>query len=90
MTKGTDGMLIRGMDQQTLRIPTYSREVFDIPGAGDTSISCLTVGLAAGEPLVRAAKFANIAAGIIVTKHGIAAIFVKELLCAENGKLLNI
>ncbi|MDR1890825.1 MAG: PfkB family carbohydrate kinase [Puniceicoccales bacterium] len=90
ITMGTDGMLIRGMDKQTLRIPTYAREVFDVSGAGDTSISCLTVALAAGEPLVRAAKFANIAAGIVVTKHGTAAISAKELLCAENGQLLNI
>jgi D-beta-D-heptose 7-phosphate kinase/D-beta-D-heptose 1-phosphate adenosyltransferase len=69
---------------------TDSMLIFDVSWAGDMSISCLTVALAAGEPVVRSAKFANIAAGIVVTKHGTAAISTKELLCAENGHLLNI
>jgi D-beta-D-heptose 7-phosphate kinase/D-beta-D-heptose 1-phosphate adenosyltransferase len=90
ITLGTDGMLVRNTDKQIFRIPTYAREVFDVSGAGDTSIACLTVALAAGAPLVRAAKFANIAAGIVVAKHGTAAISTNELLSFENGQLLGV
>lgn len=89
ITLGSEGMLIRNTDKQILRIPTYAREVFDVSGAGDTSIACLTVALAAGAPLVRAAKFANIAAGIVVAKHGTAAISTNELLNSKNGQLLS-
>jgi D-beta-D-heptose 7-phosphate kinase/D-beta-D-heptose 1-phosphate adenosyltransferase len=90
ITLGTEGMLVRSTDKQILHIPTYAREVFDVSGAGDTSIACLTVALAAGIPLVRAAKFANIAAGIVVAKHGTAAISANELLSSENGHLLSV
>ncbi|MDR2603719.1 MAG: PfkB family carbohydrate kinase, partial [Puniceicoccales bacterium] len=68
----------------------YAREVFDVSGAGDTSIACLTVALAAGAPLIQAAKFANIAAGIVVAKHGTAAISSGELLNSENRQLLSV
>ncbi|MDR1528047.1 MAG: PfkB family carbohydrate kinase [Puniceicoccales bacterium] len=90
ITLGTEGMLIRDTNKQILRIPTYAREVFDVSGAGDTSIACLAVALATGIPLVRAAKFANIAAGIVVAKHGTAAISTNELLNSENGQLLSV
>ncbi|MDR1233141.1 MAG: PfkB family carbohydrate kinase [Puniceicoccales bacterium] len=90
ITLGTEGMLIRSPDKQILRIPTYAREVFDVSGAGDTSIACLTVALAAGIPLIRAAKFANIAAGIVVAKHGTAAISTNDLLSSENGQFLSV
>ncbi|MDR2779347.1 MAG: PfkB family carbohydrate kinase [Puniceicoccales bacterium] len=87
ITLGVDGMLVQSMDRQILRIPTYAKEVFDVSGAGDTSISCLTAALTVGASLIQAAKFANIAAGIVVAKHGTAAISASELLGSENGQL---
>ncbi|MDR1595409.1 MAG: PfkB family carbohydrate kinase [Puniceicoccales bacterium] len=84
ITLGPDGMLAVGEDKKILRIPTRAREVFDVSGAGDTSIACLTLALASGESLADAAKFANIAAGIVVSKHGTAAVSVPELLSLGN------
>ncbi|MDR1401736.1 MAG: PfkB family carbohydrate kinase [Puniceicoccales bacterium] len=80
ITLGADGMLVCGENREIWRIPTYAKEVFDVSGAGDTSIACLALALAAGESLIRAAKFANIAAGIVVSKHETAAISADELL----------
>jgi D-beta-D-heptose 7-phosphate kinase/D-beta-D-heptose 1-phosphate adenosyltransferase len=89
VTLGADGMVIREESGKILQIPTYAREVFDVSGAGDTVIACLTAALAVGESGSRAAKFANIAAGIVVSKHGTAAISAAELLRCEHNHLLN-
>ena len=60
-------------------IPTMAREVFDVSGAGDTSIAALTLGLAAGAVLEEAAQFANAAAGVVVGKLGTATVTPAEL-----------
>jgi D-beta-D-heptose 7-phosphate kinase/D-beta-D-heptose 1-phosphate adenosyltransferase len=85
VTLGPSGMLICDENKNISQIPTYAKEVFDVSGAGDTSIACLTLALAIGEPLIRSAKFANVAAGIVVSKHGTTAISADELLSCENG-----
>ncbi len=84
ITRGPDGMSLfesqesRGRPRIT-HIPTRAREVFDVSGAGDTVISTLTLALAAGAPLRRAAVLANHAAGIVVAKLGTATTDLKEL-----------
>ncbi|MDR2737979.1 MAG: PfkB family carbohydrate kinase [Puniceicoccales bacterium] len=92
ITLGADGMLIAGggSGERILQIPTYAKEVFDVSGAGDTSIACLTLALAVGESLVRAAKFANVAAGVVVSKRGTAPISVDGLMNCESRLLLNL
>jgi D-beta-D-heptose 7-phosphate kinase/D-beta-D-heptose 1-phosphate adenosyltransferase len=61
-------------------MPTAAREVFDVSGAGDTVISCLTLALVAGANLEQAAELANIAAGIVVAKVGTATASPEEIL----------
>jgi bifunctional ADP-heptose synthase (sugar kinase/adenylyltransferase) len=56
-----------------------AREVSDVTGAGDTVIATMTLALAAGAPLVDAARLANRAAGIVVGKFGPATVTVAEL-----------
>jgi len=56
ITLGADGMLAYGGDKRIFRVPTYAREGFDVSGAGDTSITCLTIALDAGTLLIRAAN----------------------------------
>jgi D-beta-D-heptose 7-phosphate kinase/D-beta-D-heptose 1-phosphate adenosyltransferase len=78
ITRGPDGMsLFEG--RKVAHIPTRAREVFDVSGAGDTVISTLTLSLAAGGTLLRAAELANTAAGIVVGKLGTATIDAREL-----------
>jgi D-beta-D-heptose 7-phosphate kinase/D-beta-D-heptose 1-phosphate adenosyltransferase len=81
ITLGASGMYIFS-DGTSAQIPTYAREVFDVSGAGDTVIACLTIAIVAGESPLRAAQFANVAAGIVVSKHGTAAILADELRAA--------
>ncbi|MBI5246152.1 MAG: D-glycero-beta-D-manno-heptose-7-phosphate kinase [Elusimicrobia bacterium] len=81
ITRGPDGMSLfeRGAKARITHIPTRAREVFDVSGAGDTVISTLTLALAAGAPLRRAAALANHAAGIVVAKLGTATTDCGEL-----------
>jgi D-beta-D-heptose 7-phosphate kinase/D-beta-D-heptose 1-phosphate adenosyltransferase len=79
VTLGADGMAVchGGLVSETL--PTQAREVFDVSGAGDTVIATLTAALAAGLDLTTAASFANLAAGIVVSKMGTAVPFPENL-----------
>ena len=47
------------------RLVAAAREVFDVSGAGDTSLAALVLALAAGAKLADAAHFANAAAGVV-------------------------
>jgi D-beta-D-heptose 7-phosphate kinase/D-beta-D-heptose 1-phosphate adenosyltransferase len=62
------------------KIPTAAREVFDVSGAGDTSIAGLVLALAVGADLETAAHFANAAAGVVVGKLGTATVTPEELV----------
>jgi D-beta-D-heptose 7-phosphate kinase/D-beta-D-heptose 1-phosphate adenosyltransferase len=80
ITLGKDGMLLCESGEVVAIMPTYAREVFDVSGAGDTSIAALTVGLTAGFPLKSVAHFANTAAGVVVGKLGTATATPGEVL----------
>lgn len=82
ITLGAEGMLLGENGKIIGRIATEAREVFDVSGAGDTVISVLTAGLAAGESLEDAARLANKAAGVVVSHLGTAPITAEELLNA--------
>jgi len=60
-------------------LPASAREVADVTGAGDTVIAVLGLGLAAGLPLIEAARLANAAAGLVVARFGPAAVSAAEL-----------
>lgn len=80
ITLSEDGMLLSHRGKAGRLIPTMAREVFDVSGAGDTSIAALTLGLAAGAVLEEAAQFANAAAGVVVGKLGTATVTPEEVL----------
>lgn len=79
VTLGADGMAVCHGGQVSETLPTQAREVFDVSGAGDTVIATLTAALAAGLDLTSAASFANLAAGIVVSKMGTAVPFPENL-----------
>ncbi len=79
ITLGADGMLLSAEGKILKTIPTAAREVFDVSGAGDTSLAALVLALAAKEPLAGAAHFANAAAGVVVAKLGTATVTPTEL-----------
>jgi len=80
ITRGEEGMALFEGGGRVTYIPTVAREVFDVTGAGDTVISTLALGLAAGLGILEAAIMANIAAGIVVGKLGTASVTPDELV----------
>ncbi|MFQ5634948.1 MAG: bifunctional D-glycero-beta-D-manno-heptose-7-phosphate kinase/D-glycero-beta-D-manno-heptose 1-phosphate adenylyltransferase HldE [Gammaproteobacteria bacterium] len=82
VTLGDRGMVVIGAGDETAFQAARSREVFDVTGAGDTVIATLAAGLAAGSSLVDAAALANLAAGIVVRKIGVASASASELRLA--------
>jgi D-beta-D-heptose 7-phosphate kinase/D-beta-D-heptose 1-phosphate adenosyltransferase len=97
LTRGPRGMTIfePGQTPAPVHIPTAASEVFDVSGAGDTVVATLSLGIAAGRSVERAAGLANIAAGVAVAKLGTAAVHASELERAllenagEDSKILS-
>ena len=83
LTRGSQGMLVMEAGKPTRAIPSFgSGSVADVTGAGDTVIATLSLALAAGASWILAARLANAAAGIAVTKMGTATVSSDELLAA--------
>ncbi len=79
LTRGDQGMTLFRKNRKTYQVKAEKREVSDVTGAGDTVIAALAVMLAAGQGLEAAARLANRAGGIKVTKFGTAEVSLAEL-----------
>jgi len=79
LTLGEKGMKLFRKDGKSFHLPTYALEVFDVSGAGDTVIAVFSLALAAGASFEEAATIANVAAGIVVGKLGVAVTDTREL-----------
>lgn len=77
-TCGAKGMLLVG-DGMTYHLDTVGREVYDVTGAGDTTIAYLAAALAGGTEIVQAMKISNYAAGLQVGKVGTSAVYLHEV-----------
>lgn len=84
ITRGEQGMTLLQQRQPARHLPTHAREVFDVTGAGDTVISVLAAGLAAGLSQPMATKLSNVAAGMVVAKLGTASVSAEELAAAVH------
>ncbi len=87
ITLGEDGMCLFQRSGPSMKIPTVAQAVFDVAGAGDTVIAAFTLALAGGASLPEAAVLANLAAGIVVGKVGVAVATSQELLLRVEGLL---
>ncbi|WP_027145339.1 PfkB family carbohydrate kinase [Mesorhizobium sp. WSM3626] len=67
---GAHGCLVRIADGGTLAVPGFEVEAVDTNGAGDTHIGAFVSGLSRGMPPCEAARYANAAAALSVTRHG--------------------
>jgi D-beta-D-heptose 7-phosphate kinase/D-beta-D-heptose 1-phosphate adenosyltransferase len=79
VTRGEHGMTLLRRGEEEFHLPARAREVFDVTGAGDTVIAVLAAAVAAGEALPQAVALANIAASIVVSQLGTAAVSAPEL-----------
>lgn len=83
ITRGSLGMEVFAAGNAGVHLPIYGTdEIADVTGAGDTVIATCTLALAAGAPLLDAARLANVAAGLAVLKHGTATVSAAELSAA--------
>lgn len=79
VTRGRFGMSALDGHGHAFDVPTRPLEVYDVQGAGDTSIAALGLCRAAGASLVDACIVANAAAAVAVEKAGTAAVGASEL-----------
>jgi len=83
VTQGRFGMTLFEPRRKPLHIPIHGTdEVADVTGAGDTVIAVFTAALACGATHEHAARLANYAGGIVVTKRGTATVTRAELRSA--------
>ena len=80
ITCGKDGMYAYDVEKEEGKlIPTRTKEVHDVTGAGDTAIAALSLALISGADIFTAADIANHAAGIAVSRRGTVAVKLEEL-----------
>lgn len=78
-TRSEDGISVIPKKGSPTHLRTKSIEVYDVSGAGDTVVAVTAAVLAAGGDLIGAAKVANIAGAIVVSKSGTATVTKNEI-----------
>lgn len=73
VTRGGEGVTALGGAGRAFDVPTRRLPVYDVQGAGDTSMAALVACRSAGASLFEACVVANAAAAIAVSKVGTAA-----------------
>lgn len=86
VTRSEKGMLLVETGAEPLFLSTQAREVYDVTGAGDTVIATLAAALGSGQNLASAAALANIAAGLVVRKIGVATVTPGEISAALHQR----
>lgn len=88
ITRSEKGMLLIEAGAEPVFLATRAREVYDVTGAGDTVIATIAGALASDEELEFAAVLANLAAGLVVRKIGVASVSPAELEVAARPQEL--
>ncbi len=89
VTRAARGMSFIAPGEVVRHVPGKAREVFDVSGAGDTSLAALALGLVGGGTLGEAVELAVLASGIAVGKSGTSTVSSAELanaIEAEAGR----
>lgn len=86
VTLGAKGMVLIG-DGEPFFVKSLAREVYDVSGAGDTTIAYLATCMANEMPIRESVDIANYAAGIQVGKVGTSSVSwqeVRDLISNED------
>jgi D-beta-D-heptose 7-phosphate kinase/D-beta-D-heptose 1-phosphate adenosyltransferase len=86
VTRSEKGMMLLETGNEPVFLSTQAREVYDVTGAGDTVIATLAGALASGQSLASASALANIAAGLVVRKIGVATVTPGEIQVALHQR----
>jgi D-beta-D-heptose 7-phosphate kinase / D-beta-D-heptose 1-phosphate adenosyltransferase len=79
ITRGREGITLV-TDSKAEDFPVKPVEIVDVTGAGDTVIASLALALAGGLPIENGIGFANLAASIVVSRFGAAAVSLDEMI----------
>lgn len=89
-TLGAEGMLLVEGDAVVRKVKSAAREVYDVTGAGDTSIAYLAAELVLGKGIAEAMEISNYAAGLQVSKVGTSIVYPEEVAramgCADGDR----
>lgn len=81
-TLGAEGMVLVNREGLIREIQSAAREVYDVTGAGDTSIAYLSSEYVGGRSFEEAMEIANYAAGLQVAKVGTSIVYPTEVKAA--------
>ncbi|WP_431165835.1 D-glycero-beta-D-manno-heptose-7-phosphate kinase [Tenacibaculum halocynthiae] len=81
ITLSHDGIAVYNKDLKIF--PTKTKEVYDVTGAGDTVIAAIAFKLAHQQTIEEAIEFANLAAGVVVGKTGVATATIDEIYAQQ-------
>jgi len=84
VTRAGQGMSLAVRGQRVRHFHGQPLKVFDVSGAGDTTLAALGVALATGASLEQAVAFALLAAGVVVGKVGTAVVTPEEMIEAAT------
>ena len=84
VTLGAEGMVLVMKDGSLTHIPSIARSIYDVSGAGDTVTAWMGAALAAGGSVREAAQVANYAAGVEVSKAGVATVSPEEVVAVHE------
>ena len=79
-TLGADGMILVDRKHVLKKIKSVAKEVYDVTGAGDTSLAYLAAEVFLGHDIEYAMEVSNIAAGIQVGKVGTSVVYPDEVM----------
>jgi D-beta-D-heptose 7-phosphate kinase/D-beta-D-heptose 1-phosphate adenosyltransferase len=86
VTRSEKGMLLVEGGQEPFFLRTHAREVYDVTGAGDTVIATFAAAYASGTDFRSSTGLANLAAGLVVRKIGVASVTPSELRIALHQR----
>jgi D-beta-D-heptose 7-phosphate kinase/D-beta-D-heptose 1-phosphate adenosyltransferase len=79
ITRSEQGIsLIDAVDGSKKDFPVHALEVVDVTGAGDTVIAAIACGMSWGMNIDDCCRYANLAASIVISRFGTAAITISD------------
>jgi D-beta-D-heptose 7-phosphate kinase / D-beta-D-heptose 1-phosphate adenosyltransferase len=84
ITQGAKGISVLTKDAQLIHQPTETIEVYDVSGAGETVLASVVAGLVNKLHPAEIGRLANLAAGIAVSKPGLAQVTMAEINAYER------
>ena len=87
ITRSEDGMTMVLKDKTIVNLPTSSKSVVNVSGAGDTVIAVMALALSSGHDFKSSMYLANFASGIVVSKEGTSTLSANELYDASSSTI---